>query len=135
MNDTLTPDMAVAVGPVGFDAAGLLGQLEAASADDLDRLPYGLVGMGRDGTVVHYNSAEAALTGLVPGRVIGRNFFTSVAPCTNNFMVAHRFEAESEIDSAIDYVFTFRIAPMKVRLRLLKRVDGRLMYLAVRKRD
>ena len=50
-------------------------------------------------------------------------------------MVAHRFEAESEIDSAIDYVFTFRIAPMKVRLRLLKRVDGRLMYLAVRKRD
>jgi photoactive yellow protein len=63
-----------------------------------DALPFGVVAMVPDGTVTAYNTAEAALSGLTPSRVVGRNFFTSVAPCTNNFMVAHRFEAEPEID-------------------------------------
>jgi photoactive yellow protein len=77
------------------------------------------------------NAWEGQLSGLTPERVIGRQFFTSVAPCTNNFMVAHRFETEPEIDAEIDYVFTFRLAPRRVRLRLLKRPGGRRMYLAV----
>jgi len=119
----------------GFDAPGLLGWLETAAHAEVDGLPFGVVTMAHDGTVEHYNAAEAALTGLTPERVVGRNFFTSVAPCTNNFMVAHRFDTEAEIDATIDYVFTFRLAPMKVHLRLMKRVGSQLMYLAVRKRD
>ena len=87
--------------------------------------------MAPDGTVERYNAAEARLSGLSAARVVGRHFFTSVAPCTNNFMVAHRFETEPEIDAAIDYVFTFRLAPLKVRLRLLRRQDAARMYLAV----
>lgn len=120
--------------PAAFADPDLLGWLEAAAPDDLDSLPFGLVAMDYAGTVKHYNTAEAKLAGLAPERVVGRNFFTSVAPCTNNFMVAHRFESEAEIDAVIDYVFTFRIAPMKVRLRLLKRPGGPFMYLAVDKR-
>ena len=119
----------------GFDTPGLLGWLETAAHAEVDGLPFGVVTMAHDGTVEHYNVAEAALTGLTPERVVGRNFFTSVAPCTNNFMVAHRFDTEAEIDATIDYVFTFRLAPMKVPLRLMKRVGSQLMYLAVRKRD
>jgi photoactive yellow protein len=67
--------------------------------------------------------------------VIGRKFFTEVAPCTNNFMVAHRFETEPELDDVIDYVFTFRLAPLKVHLRLLKRPGCPRMYLVVQRRD
>jgi photoactive yellow protein len=122
-------------GPIDFDDPDLFGWLEATAPRDLDTLSFGLVAMAHDGTVEHYNLAEGELTGLTPERTIGRNFFTSVAPCTNNFMVAHRFEAEPEIDASIDYVFTFRLSPMKVRLRLLKRFGGRRIYLAVRKRD
>ena len=88
-----------------------------------------------DGTVEHYNLAEAAISGLTPERVVGRHFFTAVAPCTNNFMVAHRFETEVEIDTMVDYVFTFRLAPTKVRLRLMKRPGGRRMYLGIARRD
>ncbi len=120
---------------IGFTAPGLFAWLEAASADALDGLPFGVVAMAADGAVEGYNTAEGKLSGLTPARVIGRNFFTSVAPCTNNFMVAHRFESEPEIDAVIDYVFTFRLAPLKVRLRLLKRPGGQRMYLAVEKRD
>jgi photoactive yellow protein len=120
--------------PIGFDTDDLLGWLEAATSQDLDTLPFGVVGMTADGIVERYNIAEGNLSGLTPARVVGRNFFTSVAPCTNNFMVDHRFGTEPEIDAAIDYVFTFRIAPLKVRLRLLKRSGGSLMYLIVKKR-
>jgi photoactive yellow protein len=121
--------------PPGFAAPDLFDWLEAASADDLDLLAFGLIAMTGDGAVARYNVAEGKLSGLTPERVIGRNFFTSVAPCTNNFMVAHRFESEPEIDAVTDYVFTFRLAPLKVRLRLLKRPGAQYMYLAVELRD
>jgi hypothetical protein len=50
-------------------------------------------------------------------------------------MIAHRFAAEPEIDAVIDYVFMFKIAPRRVRLRLLKRPTGGRIDLAVQLRD
>jgi photoactive yellow protein len=120
---------------VDFRSPTLFAWLENATAEALDSLPFGVVAIARDGRVERYNLAESKLSGLTPSRVVGRNFFTSVAPCTNNFMVAHRFETESEIDDVINYVFTFRIAPLKVRLRLLKRSGAECAYLIVETRD
>jgi photoactive yellow protein len=120
---------------VSFTSPDLFDWLETATIEDLDRLSFGIVAMTRDGVVENYNIAEGHLSGLTPRRVIGRNFFTSVAPCTNNFMVAYRFDSEPEIDSVVNYVFTFRLAPTKVRLRLLKRADCRTMFLAVEGHD
>lgn len=120
--------------PLGFSAPDLLDWLEQATPAALDTLPFGVIGLAADGTVTAYNAAEAALSGLTPSRVIGRNFFTSVGPCTNNFMVAHRFATEPVLDEIVDYVFTFYIAPLPVRLRLLKRPGARFAYLAVEKR-
>jgi photoactive yellow protein len=125
----------VALAPLGFDSPHLFAWLEHASADALDDLPFGVVALAADGTVTRYNAAEAAFSGLTRSRVVGRHFFTSVAPCTNNVMVARRFESEAEIDDVIDYVFTFRLVPRKVRLRLLKRAGARFSYLIVGRRD
>jgi hypothetical protein len=44
--------------------------------------------------------------------------------------VAFRFENEPVLDAIIDYVFTFRMKPTAVKLRLLRQ-NGRRMYLAV----
>jgi photoactive yellow protein len=121
--------------PASLTAPDLFDWLQSASQADMDRLSFGIVGMSPDGLIEHYNLAESRLSGLTPERILGRHFFTSVAPCTNNFMVAHRFETESEIDAMIDYVFTFRLAPTKVRLRLMKRPNARLMYLGAEQRD
>jgi photoactive yellow protein len=120
---------------IPMDRPDLFVWLEAASEADLDGLSFGLVAMSADSTVEHYNPAEARISGLTPERVIGRNFFTSVAPCTNNFMVAHRFETEAVLDATVEYVFTFMLAPRRVTLRLLKQPGGRRMYLAVQPRD
>lgn len=117
-----------------FADASVLDWLEAADTADFDEAAFGVIAMTADGSVVGYNAAEAALSGLTPARVIGRHFFSSVAPCTNNFLIAHRFDSESALDAIIDYVFTLRMAPTPVRLRLLKRLGARRMYLLVERR-
>ena len=101
---------------------------------DIDELTFGLIAMDDAGVVVHYNRAESELSGLDPDRVIGRNFFTEVGPCTNNFMVAQRYQDVGDLDETIDYVFTFRMAPTPVRLRMLASPDDPLRYLAVARR-
>ncbi len=118
-----------------FSDTACIAWLEEASAEALDALAYGVIVMTSDGVVVGYNRAEADLSGLAPARVIGRHFFTAVAPCTNNYIVAQRFELEPELDVTVDYVFTLRMAPKPVRLRLLKRLGAPRMYLLVERRQ
>ncbi|MGB7976965.1 MAG: PAS domain-containing protein [Roseiarcus sp.] len=114
-----------------FADPDLLNRLEAADDAALDTAPFGVVVMTEDGDVTSYNATESRLSGLTPARVVGRHFFSAVAPCTNNFMVAHRFETEPELDAILDYVFTLRMQPTTVRLRLLKQPGRRRMYLVV----
>ena len=118
---------------VAFDAPGteLSHWLEAAAPALLDALPFGVVAMDHAGTVRFYNATESHAAGLRSERVVGRHFFTEVAPCTNNFMVASRFQAEAELDATIDYVFTLRMRPTPVRLRMLKSHGCPHMYLLV----
>jgi photoactive yellow protein len=121
--------------PGSLTAPGQFDWLEDATAAELDEMVFGVVGLAADGTVECYNAAEGRLSGLTPARVIGRNFFTEVAPCTNNFMVAHRFETAAELDEAVNYVFAFHLARTKVLLCLLKRPGARRRYLVVQRRD
>ncbi len=117
-----------------FTDPGLFDWLHSATVIELDSLPYGVIAMGLDGTVEAYNLAESKLAGLTPERVIGKNFFSSVAPCTNNFMVAHRFQTEADLDAVIDYVLTLRMTPKKVHMRLLRRHDASRMFLVIQRR-
>lgn len=117
-----------------FSTSDIIFFLDACDFAAFDALSFGVIAMAFDGTVVAYNAAESALSGLTSARVIGRHFFSAVAPCTNNFMVAHRFETESDLDETIDYVFTLRMMPTPVRLRLLKRPGAARMYLLVERR-
>jgi photoactive yellow protein len=115
-----------------FESADLLRQLEKMNPTELDALDFGVVAMDLQGLVVHYNSAEARGAGLSPERVVGRHFFSAVAPCTNNYLVAQRFEAATELDEVIDYVFTLKMKPTNVKLRMLKSADLQRQFLAVR---
>ena len=52
------------------------------SKEEVSALPYGAIELDAAGTILSYNSAEAELSGRDSARVIGKNFFTQVAPCT-----------------------------------------------------
>jgi photoactive yellow protein len=105
---------------IDFGAAGMLAWLDAACDSALDAAPFGVIRMDFTGVVAGYNATESAASGLPASRVIGRHFFSTVAPCMNNFLVAQRFDTEIEIDDVLDYVLTLRMRPTAVRLRLLK---------------
>ncbi|NBF41108.1 MAG: photoactive yellow protein [Spirochaetes bacterium] len=118
---------------LSIDDSDLAKALDELAVEALDRLDFGVVRMDRAGQVLAYNTAEAELSGLAPTGVVGQDFFVQVAPCTNNYLVAQRFRDEDELDESIDYVFTFRMLPTPVRLRMLKRPDSPHQYLVVQR--
>lgn len=124
--------MSTAIRRLAFGEPGLLDALEMTPLDVIDEIEFGLIAMDRSGEVVGYNAFESSRSGLLPERVVGRNFFADVGPCTNNYLVAQRFADCDDLDEQLDYVFTFRMAPTPVRLRLLARAGSLRQYLAVR---
>jgi photoactive yellow protein len=68
-----------------------LEQVRHLTPEELDALPLGAIKVDRQGVVRAYNASEARLARRDPSEVIGRNFFTEVAPCTNVQEFAGRF--------------------------------------------
>jgi photoactive yellow protein len=120
-----------------FTQPGSLAAIDALEDAELDTLEIGVIGFDADSVVRRYNSYESKMAGLSPQRVCGQPLFTAVAPCMNNFMVAQRFEdaaASGEpLDATIDYVFTLRMRPVKVKLRLLASPGTALRYVLVQR--
>ncbi|MGN6608764.1 MAG: PAS domain-containing protein [Jatrophihabitans sp.] len=121
-----------------FDTPRLAKLLDAMTPAEWDQLPFGLIVMDRAGVVTHYNADESRRAGLDAARVLGRNFFTDVGPCTNNYLIADRYHrldpATGALDDTFDYVFTFRMAWTPVRLRLLADPGSPNQFLAVESR-
>jgi photoactive yellow protein len=119
-----------------FDAPSLHAQLEDLTEQELDALDFGVIGFDDQENVTRYNATESRLAGLSPERVLGHGLFTVVAPCMNNFLVAQPFQdalaAGEPLDLSIDYVFTLRMRPRKVRLRLLASPERAHRYVVVR---
>ena len=88
------------------------GAVAQLTPDKLDGLPYGLITLDARGRVIHYNDTESRLVGLPKDRVIGRNFFRDIAPCTRIREFQGRFEelAANPIGLRVqtfDFVFKF----------------------------
>lgn len=115
-----------------FMDAAIAPYLDACDDASLDALDFGVIGMDRSGQVTRYNALESRLAGLSPSRVLGKHFFTEVAPCTNNYLVASRFEECAALDETLPYVFTLRMRPRKVELRLVKALGAERQYVLVR---
>ena len=116
-----------------FSEPNLIDALELLSEAELDALDFGVIKMSADGRVVGYNRYESDAAGLSRERVLTRNFFTQVGPCTDNALVAGRFRDAIELDAQFDYVFTLRMKHTPVRLRLLKAARAASMYLLVQR--
>ncbi|MDB5559342.1 MAG: Photoactive yellow protein [Enterovirga sp.] len=114
-------------------AASSIGDIDGASPEALDTLPFGVIGFDTAGTVDLYSATESRMAGLSPDKVIGKHLFAVVAPCMNNYMVAQRFEDEPELDATIDYVLTLRMRPTPVKLRLLQSAGAKRRYLLVQR--
>ena len=126
-----------AVTTIRFDDPRLGDFLRAAEPTEIDELDFGVIGFDDVPLVRIYNAYESRWAALAASRVIEQPMFTMVAPCMNNYLVAHRFEqakASGEaLDETMDYVLTLRMRPTKVRLRLLASPNARLRYVLVQR--
>jgi photoactive yellow protein len=116
-----------------FSDPQLLDWLEAQSNQELDEAPFGVVRMSRDGKVVAYCKSESHITGIKPDYAVGKFYFTQIAPCANNLMIAAKY-AQPNLDEELDYILTYVCDPVKVRLRLLKSSASAYQYFLVNRK-
>ena len=110
-----------------------IAHLEDLDREQIDALPFGVIGLSLEGLVEIYNGTETALTGLPFDSLVGTHFFANTGQCMNNYLVAQRYEDEPELDDVLDYVLTLRMRPTPVRLRLLKTVSVPRTYLLIQR--
>jgi photoactive yellow protein len=120
-----------------FDDSDVLARLHAMQDSQLDALEYGVIAFDGDYVVKRYNLHETQATGLKQERVIGNQFFTEVAQCMNNYLVAQKFvdtrAAAGSLDETLDFVLTWRMRPTPVKLRLLSTTGIHLQYLLLKR--
>ncbi|WP_257309130.1 PAS domain-containing protein [Geothrix fuzhouensis] len=104
------------------------------SSTELDGLPFGVIVLAEHGTILAYNQAESRLAKREPLSVIGRNFFTEIAPCTSvqAFLGAFReFCHGNEPSRTFQFTFPFPDGPVRVVIVFLHK--GKDVTVAVRK--
>lgn len=119
---------------ITFSDTNLLDWLDQQTDEDLDEAPFGIVRMTREGVVVAYCKSESHITGIAQEYAIGKYYFTQIAPCANNRMVAAKY-ALPNLDEELDYMLTHVCEPVRVRLRLLKSPQSRYQYFLVNRKS
>ncbi|MBK9259692.1 MAG: PAS domain-containing protein [Polyangiaceae bacterium] len=96
------------------------------SETEFDAMPFGMIRLDRQGTVKTYNEWEAQLARRKARDVIGRNFFTEVAPCTNVASFRGKLDelaASGQKTYIFDYDFSFPWGNRRVRVRFVIESD------------
>jgi photoactive yellow protein len=110
-----------------FDAEGVGEQLRNANKEELHDAPFGIIRLDDDGIVEFYNRYESELSGVDPDDAVGQNFFTQLAPCSNNQLFQGRFEKgvrKGRLDERFTYTFTYKMRPTLVDVRLYRDEAG-----------
>jgi photoactive yellow protein len=99
-------------------------RIDHLGVDELDALPYGAIQLDKSGRVLRFNRYESKLSGLAQEKVIGRDFFREVAPCTDVQEFRGRFERgvrERKLHEKFRYHFAFKQEPRNVLVTLFFR--------------
>lgn len=110
---------------MSFVDSSTLTTLPALDQHQADALDFGVVKVDDDGNVLLYNKWESDMAGVPVASAMGKNFFTQVAPCTNNRLFFGRFKdgvSAGQLDTEFNYTFTYKMKPTNVVIRLLR--DG-----------
>ena len=125
--DAAAADEAVDVDDLHFEDDDLGEKLRHASDEQRDNAPFGIIKVDDEGEVEFFNQYESDLSGMDPDDVVGRNFFTQVAPCTNNRLFRGRFKKgvrRGELDETFTYTYTYKMRPTLVDVHLYRDESG-----------
>lgn len=107
-----------------FVPQNILQNLSSLNHVSADSLPFGVVKLDDQGKIELYNKYNVQEYADFKGiTVLGKNYFTEVAPCANNFLFSGRFQrgvSQNQLDMQFEYMFTYKIAPTKVHVHLYR---------------
>ena len=121
---------------VAFGKADVENVLARMTPQELDDLAFGAVQLDATGKILAYNAAEASITGRSAADVVGRNFFTEVAPCTDTPRFRGIFEAgvrADNLNTMFEYTFDYRMAPTQVKIHMKKALVGDTFWIFVKR--
>lgn len=110
---------------------------------ELDAVHFGVIGLDPDGVVLRYNLYESRLARLDRNQVVGRNFFSEIAPCTRTDAFEGRFRKFVERGGLGDggakierfeYVFDFRFGAQQVSIDIVRAGSADRYYLLINRR-
>ena len=102
----------------------------------LNKLAFGAIELDAAGKILKYNAVEGAITGRDPKAVIGKNFFTEVAPCTNRPEFKGVFDAgvrAKNLNTMFEYVFDHQMKPTKVKIHMKQAILGQTYWVFVKR--
>lgn len=115
-----------------FESPAIIEWLVESTDEVKECVPFGIIGFTNDNSITCYNKIESEYSGYSKEFVIGKNLFLEVAPCMNNYLVALKFAELNELDEVIPYILSFKVKPVSVHLRLLKK--GELNYILIKRK-
>lgn len=125
-------------GAVAFERPPTFDSFELDRLDDaaLDELPFGVIALDREGTILRYNAFEARLARLDRNTVIGRTFFGEVAPCTTGPDFKGRFDSlmEGQVEQGVvrfEFLFDFKFGAQQVSVEMLRVPGAQRAYLLI----
>ena len=110
-----------------FDDENVGEKLRNQDADTLDTAGFGVIKVDDEGIVEFFNQWESELSGVKKEEAEGRNFFTQVAPCTNNRLFRGRFKKgvrRGELDETFTYTYTYKMRPTLVEVHMYRDESG-----------
>jgi photoactive yellow protein len=127
---------ASSAGDLSFHDDNVGEKLRNVDAATLNSVEFGIIQVSDDGEVQFFNEYESNLSGVDPDDAIGKNFFTELAPCSNNRLFRGRFKSgirTGEMDEQFNYTYTYKMRPTLVDVRLY-RDDAGNNWILVKKR-
>ena len=115
------------------DVANVLGKLRQ---EQIDQLSFGAIQVDHLGNILYYSAMEGQITGRNPDEVVGKNFFSDVAPCTHRPEFYDRFihgVRDDNLNVMFEYVFDYNMQPIKVKVHMKKALDGKTYWILVKR--
>ncbi len=110
-----------------FDTPNLAEAVEKMSTEQIDALPFGVIGLDPHDVVRVFNKSEALLSGFDVAPTHGRMYFVDVAPCMDNDYFKGRIDRARKagtLDISFSFVGDFADREREISVRAQSAKDG-----------
>lgn len=118
-----------------FEKNDIENVINQMSSTELDNLTFGAVQVDKNGKILTYNKKEGDITGRNPLDMVGKNFFTEVAPCTNSQAFYGKFKegvGKGDLNVVFNYVFDYNMTPTQVMVYMKKALAGESYWIFIK---